>query len=134
MVVDAWQVSKFPERGGTLVINVGEPNQVPTFTLATNNVVVLEDSGAASSAAFLTSLSAGEVTQSVTNLTTSNNNSNLFSAQPTIAQDGTLTFKLNVPATRVAGSVVSDLAIYPSPAANLTKALERLLQQLIKLI
>ena len=24
MVVDAWQVSKFPERGGTLVINVGE--------------------------------------------------------------------------------------------------------------
>ena len=84
-----------------VVINVGEPNQVPTFTLATNNVVVLEDSGAASSAAFLTSLSAGEVTQSVTNLTTSNNNSNLFSAQPTIALDGTLTF---IPAANANGS------------------------------
>ena len=24
MFADAWQVSKFPERGGTLVINVGE--------------------------------------------------------------------------------------------------------------
>lgn len=44
-----------------------------------------------------------------------------------LVPDGTLTFKLTVPATRVPGSLTSDLAIYPSPAANLTKALERLL-------
>ena len=75
-----------------VTINVGGPNQVPTFTLATNNVVVAEDSVAASRPDFLTALSAGEVTQTVTNLTTSNNNTSLFSAQPAIAPDGTLTF------------------------------------------
>ena len=74
-----------------VTINVSGPNQAPTFTLATNNVVVAEDSGAANVSAFLTALSAGEVTQTVTNLTTSNNNSNLFSAQPVIS-GGTLTF------------------------------------------
>jgi uncharacterized protein YfaS (alpha-2-macroglobulin family) len=46
-----------------------------------------------------------------------------------LAPDSALTFKINVPANRVPGSVRSDIAIYPTPMANLTKALERLLQE-----
>jgi|GEM_PF-590587 len=84
----------------TVTITVSGPNQAPTFTLATNNLVVAEDSGNSSIIAFLFGLSAGEVTQSVTNLTTSNNNSNLFSAQPVIS-GGTLTF---TPAANANGS------------------------------
>lgn len=98
-----------------VTINVSGPNQVPTFTLATSNVVVAEDSGAASVSAFLTSLSAGEVTQTVTNLTTSNNNSNLFSAQPVIV-GGTLTFTPAADANGVATVTVraTDNGIAPA--------------------
>jgi uncharacterized protein YfaS (alpha-2-macroglobulin family) len=40
-----------------------------------------------------------------------------------------LTFNLDIPKNRVPGSIRSDIAIYPTPMANLTKALERLLQE-----
>jgi uncharacterized protein YfaS (alpha-2-macroglobulin family) len=43
--------------------------------------------------------------------------------------DSSLSFKLNIPPTRVAGSMASHIAIYPTPLANLTEALERLLQE-----
>ena len=43
--------------------------------------------------------------------------------------DSALTYKIGIPKNRVPGSVRTDIAIYPTPMANLTKALERLLQE-----
>ncbi|MDP6491021.1 MAG: MG2 domain-containing protein, partial [Kiritimatiellia bacterium] len=41
--------------------------------------------------------------------------------------DSTLSFTIDIPKTRVPGSVKSALAIYPTPLANLTEALQRLI-------
>ncbi len=46
-----------------------------------------------------------------------------------LAPDSALTFTISIPVNRIPGSVRSDIAIYPSPMANLTKALERLMQE-----
>ena len=43
--------------------------------------------------------------------------------------DSSLTFTINIPETRVAGSVRSAIAVYPTPLANLTEALERLIRE-----
>jgi len=40
-----------------------------------------------------------------------------------------LTFPVNIPETRVAGSVKTAIAVYPTPLANLTEALERLIRE-----
>jgi hypothetical protein len=42
--------------------------------------------------------------------------------------DSTTTFKITIPASRVPRSVTSEIAIYPTPLANLTGALERLIR------
>lgn len=42
--------------------------------------------------------------------------------------DSTIAFKIAIPATRVQGSVTSEIAVYPTPLANLTGALERLIR------
>ena len=42
--------------------------------------------------------------------------------------DSTMAFKVTIPASRVPGSVTSEIAIYPTPLANLTGALERLIR------
>jgi uncharacterized delta-60 repeat protein len=86
----------------TFTIFVGVFNVAPTFTFATNNVVVLEDGGAQTLAGQVANITAGEtgLGQNVS-LTTGNNNPALFSVQPSIAADGTLTF---TPAANAFGS------------------------------
>ncbi len=76
----------------TFTITVVAVNDAPSFTSG-GNVTVLEDSGAYSQA-WATAISAGppnESSQSVT-FTTSIDNNALFSTQPSVAPDGTLTF------------------------------------------
>jgi uncharacterized protein YfaS (alpha-2-macroglobulin family) len=43
--------------------------------------------------------------------------------------DSALSFTIDIPKTRVPGSVKSALAIYPTPLANLTEALQRLIRE-----
>src|SRR4029077_19248852 len=76
----------------TFTITVIAVNDAPSFT-GGGNVTVLEDSGAYSQT-WATAISAGpanESSQSVT-FTSTNDNNALFSAQPSVAPDGTLTF------------------------------------------
>ncbi|GDY22066.1 hypothetical protein LBMAG56_34130 [Verrucomicrobiota bacterium] len=78
----------------TFTINVTPVNDAPAITLATNNVVVLEDAGARTVAGFAT-FSAGppnENARTLVGYTLSNNNPGLFSAAPTIDNTGKLTF------------------------------------------
>ena len=76
----------------TFTITVTPVNDAPTITLATNNVVVLEDSGAYSAAlAAFTTGPANESGQALT-ITTSHNNPGLFSAAPSVSAGGVLTF------------------------------------------
>lgn len=72
---------------GTTVVT---PNVAPSF-VAGGNASVLEDAGPQTLAAWATSISAGESGQTVDFLV-SNDNSLLFSSQPAISSDGTLTF------------------------------------------
>ncbi|NBV21606.1 MAG: hypothetical protein EBS05_06750 [Proteobacteria bacterium] len=70
-------------------------NDAPTITFSTNNVVVLEDSGSFTGAlATFTVGAANESSQSITNVTVSNNNPGLFSVAPAIDTNGVLTFAL----------------------------------------
>jgi hypothetical protein len=87
----------------TFVITVSPVNDPPSFT-GGGDVSVGEDSGAYS-APWATNISAGpanESSQSVT-FTSTNNNNALFSVQPSVAPDGTLTF---TPAANANGSAV----------------------------
>ena len=43
--------------------------------------------------------------------------------------DGSVTHKINIPADVVPGSITTDIAVYPTPLANLTQALERLIRE-----
>ena len=78
----------------TFTITVTPVNDPPGFTVSTNNVAVLEDAGAQTEQNFLTNLSVGPANESAQSLAffVSNNNSGLFSVQPSIATNGTLTF------------------------------------------
>ena len=78
----------------TFTITVLAVTDAPTISLATNNVVRLEDSGAYSASGFATFTAgpANESSQSVTNVTTGNDNAALFSVPPSVALNGTLTF------------------------------------------
>jgi VCBS repeat-containing protein len=79
----------------TFQITVNAVNDAPSFT-AGGDVTVLEDSSAYS-AAWATAISAGPANESGQALTfnVSNDNSALFSAQPSIAADGTLSFTVS---------------------------------------
>ena len=76
----------------TFTIAVNSVNDEPSFTSG-GNVTVLEDSGAYS-AAWASSISAGPADESAQTLSfsVSNDNHALFSVQPAIAADGTLSF------------------------------------------
>jgi len=104
-----------------VTVTVTPGNSVPTFTLATNALAVLEDSGAFSGGGFLTALSPGsqgfEAGQVVT-VTTANNNSNLFSAQPAIS-GGTLTF---TPAANAFGSATVTVTATDNGTPNLSSS------------
>src|SRR6185295_1784256 len=93
-------------RGGTasatVSVTVKPVNDAPSFT-AGANVTVLEDAGPQTAAGWATNLSAGpanEAGQALTFVVTSNNTA-LFSTQPAVLADGTLTF---TPAANANGS------------------------------
>jgi len=46
-----------------------------------------------------------------------------------LTPDGAVEFSITVPESRTPGSVSSDIAVYPTPLANLTEALERLIRE-----
>jgi VCBS repeat-containing protein len=79
----------------TFVINVTAVNDPPTFTKGADQTV-LEDSGAHTVAGWATAISAGPSDESMQTVTflTSNDNPTLFSAQPAVASNGTLTYAL----------------------------------------
>ncbi len=92
----------------TFDITVTPVNDAPAFTKGVNQTVD-EDAGAQSVAGWATGISAGpsEAGQGVTFVIDSNDNSTLFSAGPTVASDGTLTF---TPAANKNG--VANITLY----------------------
>ncbi|HEV3484250.1 MAG TPA: Ig-like domain-containing protein, partial [Vicinamibacterales bacterium] len=88
----------------TVSVSVSAVNDSPSFVAGADQVVA-EDSGQGAVAGWATSISAGavdEVGQALTFVVTNDRNS-LFSAQPSITQDGTLTF---TPAPNASGSAI----------------------------
>ncbi|KAF0181704.1 MAG: repeat-containing protein [Limisphaerales bacterium] len=99
----------------TFVITVAPVNDQPTAALA-GNVTVLEDAGAQTRAGFVTSFVPGpadEAGQTPTHQV-AGDNSLLFSVQPAIAPDGTLTF---TPATNANGSATVTVVTSDSGGA-----------------
>ena len=98
------------------VVNVTSVNDPPSATLLTNNVAVLEDTGAYS-AAILSSISAGPTNEGQTvSISTTNNNAALFASAPSISTVGVLTF---TPATNANGSATVTYVLSDS-LANVT--------------
>ncbi len=78
----------------TFTVTVNPVNDTPSFTRGANQTVV-EDAGAQSVANWATAISAGpanEAGQALQFQVTGNTNAALFSAQPAVAADGTLTY------------------------------------------
>jgi hypothetical protein len=89
---------------GTVSITVLPVNDAPTLTLASNNIIVFEDSGAVTISNFAATTvgPANESSQSITNITVLNvTNAVLFAAGPSLSTNGTLTF---TPATNANGT------------------------------
>ena len=87
--------------GTTTVVSVPGPNQPPSF-IAGPAQVVLEDSGPSTVGSWATAISPGpadESDQSVS-FTVTGDNAGLFSAQPSVASDGTLSY---TPAANASG-------------------------------
>ena len=112
-------VSLSDDGGGTdtsgdqiFTITVNAVNDAPSFILPGNpNQSVDEDAGVQTVSSFVTSISTGggldESSQSLT-FNVMNDNNELFSAQPSIDQNGTLSF---TPATDVAGSATVTIVL-----------------------
>ena len=95
----------------TFVIHVTHVNQVPSFTKGAN-ASAFENGGLQSVAGWATTLSTGDdPSESGQNLNfiVSNNNNPLFSGQPLVAPDGTLTF---TPAANEFGSATVSVQIH----------------------
>ena len=94
----------------TFNITVGAVNSAPriTFTTETGTVTVDEDSGAYSADQAAITIGLGDSGQTITSRTTENDNNDLFSSQPSIAADGTLTF---TPAANANGSALVTLTV-----------------------
>ncbi|UXI69305.1 beta strand repeat-containing protein [Tahibacter amnicola] len=94
----------------TFVITVTAVNDVPSFTKGAD-VSVLEDAGAQSAAGWVTAMSAGPANESaqVLNFIVSNTNNALFSAQPAIAANGTLSF---TPAANANGTATVTVQVH----------------------
>jgi hypothetical protein len=86
-------------------------NGIPEFTLSLATVTVAEDSGSFTQSAFATGITpdTGDVGQSVS-LAVTNDNNALFSTQPVISTDGTLTFtpKANAYGTATVTVIATD--------------------------
>ena len=94
-------------------------NGVPDFALSTTTITVIEDSGTYSRTAFATDITpgVGDVGQTVS-LSYANDNNALFSAQPSISDDGTLTF---TPAANAYGTAVVSVIATDSTGLSNTK-------------
>jgi hypothetical protein len=95
----------------SFLLTVTGVNDAPVVTLATNVVAVLEDAGPQAWTNFaLFAAPASEAGQVITNVLVSNNNSNLFSAQPSVTTNGTLVFMtaLNAHGSAVVSVVAQD--------------------------
>ncbi len=93
----------------TFTITISPVNDVPSFTAGPNQTI-LEDAGAQTVSGFISTFSPGpnESSQTVDFIVTNNNNS-LFSVQPAIAADGTLTY---TPAANQNGTATVSVQIH----------------------
>src|SRR4029079_18341060 len=92
----------------TFTITVNPVNDAPSFIKGADQTVN-EDAGAQTVNTWATNLSAGppnESAQSLTFLITNNSNAALFSVQPSVSSDGTLTY---TPAANAFGSAMITL-------------------------
>jgi methionine-rich copper-binding protein CopC len=97
---------------GVANITIASVNDAPSFLIGPT-VSVLEDAGAQTVSSWATSISAGpsdESGQTVT-FTTTNTNNSLFSVQPSVASNGTLTF---TPAANAYGSATITVTLHDS--------------------
>ena len=94
----------------TFLVTVNAVNDAPGFTKGADQTVG-EDAGAQTVNGWATVLSAGPANEAgqVLNFIVSNNNNALFSSQPTIAANGTLTF---TPAANANGSATVSVQIH----------------------
>ena len=99
----------FAAGAATVSLQVLAVNDAPSFTIGANQSVN-EDAGAQSVANFATSISAGAANESAQTLkfTVTNSNNALFSAQPAIAPNGTLTY---TPAPNASGSATVSVTL-----------------------
>src|SRR2546426_602486 len=93
----------------TFTITVTPVDDVPSFTKGANQTV-LEDAAAQTITAWATAISAGaNETGQTLNFIVSNNNATLFSGQPAVAADGTLTY---TPAADANGSATVTVQVH----------------------
>src|SRR3989442_767810 len=93
----------------TFTITVTPVNDVPSFTKGANQTV-LEDTGAQTVTAWATAISAGpNETGQTLDFFVSNTNTPLFSAQPAVAANGTLTY---APAANANGSATVTVQVH----------------------
>ena len=94
----------------TFTITVTAVNDAPSFTKGADQTV-LEDAGAQTVAGWATALSPGPANEAgqTLNFIVSNNNNGLFSAQPAVAANGTLTY---TPAANATGSATVTVQIH----------------------
>jgi len=90
----------------SFTITVNPINDAPSFTAGANQTVA-EDSGAQTVSPWATNISAGSVGQ-LTAFNVSNNNNSLFSVQPSITTDGTLSY---TPAPNANGSATVTVTL-----------------------
>lgn len=93
----------------TFTVNVTPVNDAPSFTVGADQTVN-EDAGAQSVSGWATGISAGPADESgqLLNFSASNDNNPLFSVQPAVAADGTLTY---TPAPNANGSATVTLTL-----------------------
>src|SRR5207249_193299 len=94
----------------TVTITVAAANDAPSFTKGADKTV-LEDAAAQTVSAWATAISAGPADEAgqILNFIVSNNNTTLFSAQPAVAADGTLTY---TPAANANGSATVTVQVH----------------------
>jgi len=101
----------------SFVVTVNAVNDAPSFVKAADPLVagptVLEDAGAQTVTGWATGVSAGPANESAQTLSfmTTNNNAGLFSVQPSVAVDGTLSF---TPASNVSGKATVSVRLHDS--------------------